>query len=245
MLNSLRGSNILAEIFNNDRYLVGSKLACCERSTKSNINRSVSVFQIEPNTLTIAFSEVLPAAIGGPFIVFAYDSCSLVMVFVLPRSVIGFAWSFIPLIASCTIFEFVFHFLKLNPPLCVSDFDFEHSSNAFASSPSPVKRLSTYRDFFRSSMKCGLNSSDTCESKWCLIVDAKIAGDRLSPNTRWVNLKCTISEFRSSGSLSHKNHSISLSLSLIPTMRKAFSMSAVRPILCQRKFTSVSNNCGV
>ena len=193
------------------------------------------MFQIEPNTLTIAFSEV----------VFAYDSSSSVMLFVLPGSVVGFALSFIPLIASCTIFEFVFHFLKLNPPLCVSDFDFEHSSNAFASSPSPVKRLSTYRDFFRSSMKCGLNSSDTCESKWCLIVDAKIAGDRLSPNTRWVNLKCTISEFRSSGSLSHKNHSISLSLSLIPTMRKAFSMSAVRPILCQRKFTSVSNNCGV
>ena len=235
----------MAEIFNNDRYLVGSKLACCERSTKSNINRSVSVFQIEPNTLMIAFSEVLPAAIGGPFIVFAYDSCSLVMVFVLPRSVVGFAWSFIPLIASCTIFEFVFHFLKLNPPRCVSDFDCKHSSNAFASSPSSVTRSSTYRDFFKTSMKCGLNSSHTCESKWCRIVDAKIAGDGLSPNTRRVNLKCTISEFTSSGSLSHKNHSISLSLSLIPTMRKAFSMSAIRPILCQRKFTSVSNNCGV
>ena len=43
--------------------MVGSKLACCERSSKSNVNWSVSVFQIEPNTLTIAFSEVLPAAI--------------------------------------------------------------------------------------------------------------------------------------------------------------------------------------
>ena len=30
-------------------------------------------------------------------------------------------------------------------------------------------------------------------------------------------------------------------VSLIPTMRKAFSMSAVRPILCQQKLTSVSN----
>ena len=68
----------------------------------------VSVFQIEPNTLTIAVSEVLPAAIGGPFVVFAYDSSSSVMVFVLPGSVVVFARSFIPLIASCTIFEFVF-----------------------------------------------------------------------------------------------------------------------------------------
>ena len=75
--------------------------------------------------------------------VFAYDSSSSVMVFVLPGSVVGFAWSFIPLIASCTIFEFVFHFLKLNPPRCISDLDFEHSSNAFASSSSPVTRSST------------------------------------------------------------------------------------------------------
>ena len=133
----------MAEIFNKDRFVVGSKLACCERSTKSNVNWSVSVFQIEPNTLTIAFSEVLAAAIGGPFVVFAYDSSSSVMVFVLPGSVVGFARSFIPLIASCTIFEFVFHFLKLNPPRCISDLDFEHSSNAFASSPSPVTRSST------------------------------------------------------------------------------------------------------
>ena len=144
-LNSPRVSNMLAEIFNNDRFVVKSKLACCERSTKSNVNWSVSVFQIEPNTLTIAFSEVLPAAIGGPFVVFAYDSSSSVMVFVLPGSEVGFARLFIPLIASCscTIFEFVFHFLKLNPPRCISDLDFEHSSKAFTSSPSPVTRLST------------------------------------------------------------------------------------------------------
>ena len=133
----------MAEIFNNDCFVVGSKLACCERSTKSNVNCSVSVFQIEPNALTIAFSEVLPAAIGGPFVVFAYDSSSSVMVFVLPGSVVGFALSFIQLIASCTIFEFVFHFLKLNPPRCIIDLDFEHSSNAFASSPSQVTRSST------------------------------------------------------------------------------------------------------
>ena len=37
-LNCLTGSNILAEIFNNDGFVVGSKLACSERSTKSNVN---------------------------------------------------------------------------------------------------------------------------------------------------------------------------------------------------------------
>ena len=76
------------------------------------------------------------------------------------------------------------------------------------------------------------------------VVDAKIAGDGLSPNTRQVNLKCTISKFRSSGSSSHKNRSISLSVLLISTIRKAFSMSALRSILCQQKLTSVSNNWG-
>ena len=107
----------MAEIFNNDRFVVGSELACCERFAKSKVNWSVSAFQIEPNTLTIAFSEVLAAAVGGPFVVFVYyNSSSSVMVFVLPGSVVGFARSFIPLIASCTIFEFVYHFHKLNPP---------------------------------------------------------------------------------------------------------------------------------
>ena len=53
----------------------------------------------------IAFLEVLAAAIiiGGPFVVFAYNSSSSVMVFVLLGSVVGFAQSFIPLIASCTL----------------------------------------------------------------------------------------------------------------------------------------------
>lgn len=33
--------------------------------------------------------------------------------------------------ASCTIYEFVFHFLKLSPPLCIIDLDLAYSSNAF------------------------------------------------------------------------------------------------------------------
>ena len=93
-------------------------------------------------------------------------------------------------------------------------------------------------------MNSSLNTLDTSASKWCRIVSAKIAGNGLEPKMIQVNLKCAILEFRSLGSLSHKNRSISLSVSLIPTIRMAFSMSAVRPILYQLNLTSVSSSCG-
>ena len=65
--------NILAKIFNNDRFVVGSNFACCAISDKSNVNWSVVVFQIELNTLTAALSADLSASIDRPVVDFADD----------------------------------------------------------------------------------------------------------------------------------------------------------------------------
>ena len=46
-------------------------------------------------------------------------------------TIVSFKWTSDRLIASCTIYEFVFHFLKLSPPLCIIDLDLAYSSNAF------------------------------------------------------------------------------------------------------------------
>lgn len=92
-LNSPIGSKIFAEIFNTDRFVVGSSFACSESSAKSNVNRSVAVFQIEPNTLTVVLLQALLASSGGPFVVLAYDSSSSVMVFLLPVTIVGSTWS--------------------------------------------------------------------------------------------------------------------------------------------------------
>ena len=103
-LNSPMGSNILAEIFSNNRFVVGSFFACLWRSTKSKTNWSVAVFQSEPNTFTIAFSEAWSAASKGLLVVFAYDSSSSVTIFLTVVTTAGFTQSSARLIASCTIF---------------------------------------------------------------------------------------------------------------------------------------------
>lgn len=52
-------------------------------------------------------------------------------------TIVSFKWTSDRLIASCTMYEFVFHFLKLSPPLCIIDLDLAYSSNAFFSSRIP------------------------------------------------------------------------------------------------------------
>ena len=67
-----------------------------------------------PSIFVIRLAIVLPLFLAQKF-------GAVPMVFVLPGSVVGFVRSLIPLIAS------VFHFLKLNPPRCISDLDLQHS----------------------------------------------------------------------------------------------------------------------
>ena len=146
-LNSPMGWNILAEIFSNNRFVVGSFFACLWRSTKSKTNWSVAVFQSEPNTFTIAFSEAWSAASKGLLVVFAYDSSSSVTIFLTLVTTAGFTQSSAQLIASCTILEFVFQFLKLNPPCWITDLGFMYKSKSivFTSFSPPVTRSSIYR----------------------------------------------------------------------------------------------------
>ena len=94
----------------------------------------------------------------------------------------------------------MFHFRKLNSPRCIIELDLGYNSNTLLLFASPVTRSSTYREFFKRSVNSILNSSDSCASKWCRIVDPEMAGDGLSPITSLLNLNGLISEFRSPGS---------------------------------------------
>ena len=236
-LNSPRGSNIFAEIFSNDLFVAGSDLAWLHNSEKLNSNWSEVVFQMIPSTLTV----LLLALIDGPVTVFAYDSSSSVTDFVVVEEVTWVTLSLENFF--CRSFEFVFHFRRLNAPLYIICLACVDNSSASWSLAAPVTRSSTYREFFNSSINWGSNSF--CLSKWWRIVEPNIAGDGLSPNTSRVNRNCNSSEFSLFGSLSHKKRNISLSALDIATIRKAFSISAVRPMWCHLNLISVSNSCGV
>lgn len=59
----------MAEICSNDRFVLGSNLACFERS----VNELIS-FGVPDCALTVAFSVILLASIDSPVVAFAYDS---------------------------------------------------------------------------------------------------------------------------------------------------------------------------
>ena len=102
---------------------------------------------------------------------------------------------------------------------------------AFLTFWAPERKSSTYKHSlskFIVSVNSGLAFSH--ESGWWRIVAPRMAGEGRNPNNRRQNLSWITSGMCSFGSLSHRKRNASLLASFITTIKKAFSISAVKAI---------------
>ena len=72
-----------------------------------------------------------------------------------------------------------------------------------------------------------------------------IEGDGCNPNKSRLNRNCAMLGLSCSGLSNHRKRNMFRSTGLILTIRKAFSMSAVRPTKLLRNLANMSNMCGM